>query len=131
MQDPNLRTKRDYLARMDERQLACRFRHSFPPLLGDKLPKGFDVAPMRAGVMLVTETCPVCTTQIIYETAPGGHLDYDVRTRTLRYVYPEWWIHVPRKDGVTVTMADARAVLWEGQIKLIKAAARKHGSVAA
>jgi len=86
---------------------------------------------MRAGVMLITETCPVCTTRLIYETAPGGHLDGDVRTRTTRYEYPEWWVHVPRRDGLFVSMADARAVLWEEQLRDIKALARKHGRIKA
>lgn len=128
--DPNLKTEADYLAAMDERQLACRFGHSFPPLLGSELPPGFDAIPLKYGVLQITEECTICTTKLVYLTRQHGAYDAKERTRTLKYDYPDWWVHVPRdKDGTTIaTRGTCRAELFDLRMDAIKRRANSHGN---
>jgi hypothetical protein len=118
------RAKQDTIARMDPRQLACRYRHrGFDPLLpGQPLPELLSAEPIGYGVLRITQACRVCTTRKIMVTKRGGWYDPDC---VLEYLYPPWWVHVKRSLGFNVTSRDCEAVLWNEQHAALQALARQ------
>jgi|SRR5215469_3287338 len=120
----DIRTHEDALAAMDDRQLACRYGHmGFTPLLPGKLPKNVDASPAVGGGVLVEETCTVCTTIKAYITRRGT----GIQDNTIRYVYPTWWVHVPRElIGGNVTKRHCKEALLDANMDALeKLASRK------
>lgn len=100
----------NYLADMDDEQLACRAgRHSWPILIpGRKIPRGIR-ATLNAhdGSYQITETCPVCGETRTKTTLPRGVYD---RNAVYRYEYPPNWIRIPLDEPIS--RADIVAELY-------------------